>query len=320
MKSQFLLSVKEHMYARHYATKTIEAYSLWITKFIVYNGKTHPSKLNERHVEAFLTHLSVDKKVAAKTQALALNAVSFLYREYFRTPLSLELKFQKSTLDRKLPIVLTKQEVRCFLSQLDPRYKLPIMLLYGSGLRVMECVRLRVQDIDYDYNALRIWQGKGGKNKVVTLASEVIPLLKDQQKLALKYFTKDLNFPGYTGVYVSPSFQRKYPQARLDFHWHYLFPSHRLAVDPYTGEVRRHHINETSIQRAVKRAAKDAGIQKAVTCHTLRHCFATHLLESGADIRTVQEQLGHSDVKTTQIYTHVIKRGGSGVISPLSNL
>lgn len=320
MKSQFLLSVKEHMYARHYATKTIEAYSLWITKFIVYNGKTHPSKLNERHVEAFLTHLAVDKKVAAKTQALALNAVSFLYREYFRTPLSLELKFHKSTLDRKLPIVLTKQEVRRFLSQLDPRYKLPIMLLYGSGLRVMECVRLRVQDIDYDYNALRIWQGKGGKNRVVTLASEVIPLLKDQQKLALKYFTKDLNFPGYTGVYVSPSFQRKYPQARLDFHWHYLFPSHRLAADPYTGEVRRHHISETSIQRAVKRAAKDAGIQKAVTCHTLRHSFATHLLESGADIRTVQEQLGHSDVKTTQIYTHVIERGGSGVISPLSNL
>lgn len=320
MKSQFLLSVKEHMIARHYAPKTIQAYLLWITKFILFNDKAHPSKLNESHVEAFLTHLAVDSKVAAKTQALALNSISFLYREYFRTPLSVEMKFQKSQLDRKLPVVLTKEEMRRFLMHIDPRYKLHIMLLYGSGLRVMECVRLRVQDIDYDYKALRVWQGKGGKNRVVTLASEAISLLKEQQGIALSYYKKDINSPGYAGVHIRPSLQRKYPEAELDFNWHFLFPSHRLSVDPNTGELKRHHINETSLQRAVKRSAKEAGITKAVTCHTLRHSFATHLLESGADIRTVQEQLGHSDVKTTQIYTHVIERGGGGVKSPLSNL
>tara|TARA_Y100001956_G_C4100636_1_gene177485 strand:+ start:343 stop:1305 length:963 start_codon:yes stop_codon:yes gene_type:complete len=320
MKSQFLLSVKEHMRARHYAPKTIEAYLLWITKYIIFNDRTHPSKLDERHVEAFLTHLAVDCKVAAKTQSLALNAVGFLYREYFRTPLSVEMKFQKSLLDRKLPVVLTKHEMRRFLLHLDPRYKLQIMLLYGSGLRVMECVRMRVQDIDYDYKALRIWQGKGGKNRVVTLAEEVIPLLKQQQAIAFSYYKKDINSPGYAGTYMRPSLQRKYPEAEMDFNWHFLFPSLRLSADPDTGEIRRHHINETSIQRAVKRSAKEAGIAKSVTCHTLRHSFATHLLESGADIRTVQEQLGHSDVKTTQIYTHVIERGGGGVKSPLSSL
>lgn len=179
MKSQFLLSVKEHMYARHYAPKTVKAYILWITKYIAFHSMQHPSKLDESHVEAFLTHLAVHDKVAAKTQALALNAISFLYREYFRAPLSMEMKFQKSLLDRKLPVVLTREELRQFLTHIDPRYKLHIMLLYGSGLRVMECVRLRVQDIDYHYNAVRIWQGKGGKNRVVTLAKEAVPLLKE---------------------------------------------------------------------------------------------------------------------------------------------
>ncbi|WP_159737912.1 integron integrase [Vibrio atypicus] len=320
MKSQFLLSVKEHMHTRHYANKTIEAYLLWITKFITFNDMKHPSTLSERHVEAYLTHLAVQEKVAAKTQSLALNAISFLYREYFRTPLSVEMTFQKSLLDKKLPVVLTKDETRRFIAHIDPRYKLHIMLLYGSGLRVMECVRLRVQDIDYDYKAIRVWQGKGGKNRVVTLAQEAIPLLKEQEALALRYYNKDMNSPGYAGVSISPSLQKKYPEAELDFNWHFLFPSLRLSADPNTGEIRRHHVNETALQRAVKRSAKDAGITKNVTCHTLRHSFATHLLESGADIRTVQEQLGHSDVKTTQIYTHVIERGGGGVRSPLSNL
>lgn len=220
------------MYARHYSAKTIEAYLLWITKYIVFNGKVHPSKLNEQHVEDFLTYLAV------------------------------EMKFQKSSLDRKLPIVLTKQEVRRFFNQLDPRYRLPIMLLYGSGLRVMECVRLRVQDIDFDYKALRVWQGKGGKNRIVTLAVEAIPLLREQQSLALRYYKKDIHSAGYAGVHISPSLQRKFPQAELDFNWHFLFPSHRLTADPYSGELRRHHINATSIQRAVKRTAIEAGIKK----------------------------------------------------------
>lgn len=320
MKSQFLLSVKDHMQTRYYASKTIEAYLTWIKKFILFHGMKHPSKLNAKHVEQFLTHLAINEAVAAKTQALALSAISFLYREYLRTPLSLEMKFQKSLIDRKLPVVLTKQEMRRFIEHIDPKYKLHIMLLYGSGLRVLECVRLRIQDIDYHYNAVRIWQSKGGKNRVVTLAKETLSLLKEQESLAQRYYQKDLNSPGYGGVYIASSLKRKYHGAEFDFNWHYLFPSLRLSVDPRTGLLRRHHINESALQRAVKRSAKDAGITKNVTCHTLRHSFATHLLENGADIRTIQEQLGHTDVKTTQIYTHVIERGGNGVVSPLSNL
>lgn len=308
------------MLARHYAAKTIEAYLHWIRKFIRFHDNTHPSKLGKDDVESFLSHLAISEKVAAKTQALALCAIQFLYKEYFRTPLSIELKFQKSLLDRRLPVVLTQNEIRRFIQHSDPRYQLHIILLYGSGLRVMECVRLRVQDIDYHYNAVRVWQGKGGKNRVVTLAKEAVPLLKAQEALALRYYQKDLNASGYGGVSIRPSLQRKYPGAEFDFNWHYLFPSHQLSIDPTSNMSRRHHINETALQRAVKRTAKEAGIEKAVTCHTLRHSFATHLLESGADIRTVQEQLGHSDVRTTQIYTHVIERGGNGVISPFSRL
>lgn len=320
MKSQFILSIQEHMLARHYATKTVDAYLFWVRKYIRFHSNTHPAKLGSGEVEAFLTHLATKERVAAKTQALALSALHFLYKEYLRTPLSVDLKFQKSMLDQKLPVVLTQDETRRFIQQIDPKYQLQIMLLYGSGLRVMECVRLRIQDIDYHYNAVRVWQGKGGKNRVVTLAKETIPLLKEQEALALRYYKKDLNYAGYSGVSIKSSLQRKYPGAELDFHWHYLFPSHQLSLDPRTNQFRRHHINETVLQRAVKRTAKDAGIEKVVTCHTLRHSFATHLLESGADIRTVQEQLGHADVRTTQIYTHVLERGGHGVISPLSRL
>ncbi|YCO04870.1 integron integrase [Vibrio sp. VNB-15] len=320
MKSQFLLSVKEHMIARHYAKKTIESYTFWIKRFIIFHQLAHPSKLAEDDVERFLSHLAIDEKVAVKTQALALNAISFLYREYFRMPLSLDMRFQKSLTEKKLPVVLTRDEVRRFVQHIDPKYKLHIQLLYGSGLRVMECLRLRIQDIDYDYGAIRVWQGKGGKNRTVTLAKELHEPLKAQVNLARDYYQKDRHVGGYAGVYISDGLRRKYPGAELDFNWHFLFPSTKLSPDKDTGELRRHHINESAIQRAVKRSAKDADIDKTVTCHTLRHSFATHLLESGADIRTVQEQLGHSDVKTTQIYTHVIERGAGGVLSPLSNL
>lgn len=230
------------------------------------------------------------------------------------------MRFQKSLTEKKLPVVLTRDEVRRFVQHIDPKYKLHIQLLYGSGLRIMECLRLRIQDIDYDYGALRVWQGKGGKNRTVTLAKELHEPLKAQVSLARDYYQKDRHMSGYAGVYISDGLRRKYPGAELDFNWHFLFPSTKLSVDDDTGEFRRHHINESAIQRAVKRAAKDAGIEKSVTCHTLRHSFATHLLESGADIRTVQEQLGHTDVKTTQIYTHVIERGAGGVLSPLSSL
>ncbi|WP_117232390.1 integron integrase [Vibrio maerlii] len=320
MKSQFLLSIKDYMFTRHYASKTVEAYLCWIKKFIVFSNMQHPRNLNAADVELFLTHLAVNEKVAAKTQALALNSINFLYRDYFKSPLEPALKFKKSIVDRKLPVVLTKAETKRFIDHIDPRFKLHIQLLYGSGLRLMECVRLRIHDIDFDYGAVRVWQGKGGKNRTVTLATELHPLILEQQSLAKRYFDKDMKTPGYAGVWMKNALSRKYSEAPFDFNWHYLFPSQKLSVDPETGFTRRHHINESALQRAVRKSAADAEIKKNVTCHTLRHSFATHLLESGADIRTVQEQLGHSDIKTTQIYTHVLDRGASGVRSPLSNL
>ncbi|WP_428776090.1 integron integrase [Vibrio sp.] len=320
MKSQFLLSVKDYMHSRYYAGKTIESYLFWIKRYIAFHQMQHPAKLADKEVEEFLTYLAIDLKVAAKTQALALNALKLLYNGFLEQPVSIELKFKRSIIDKKLPVVLTQEEIKTFFQFIDPRYKLHVSLLYGSGLRLMECVRLRVQDIDFDYGALRIWQGKGGKNRTVTLAKELHQMLIEQKNLARRYYEKDMQTQGYAGVWIKESLIRKYPGAELKFRWHYLFPSQKLTIDPETNLLRRHHINEAALQRAVKRAAREAKIDKHVTCHTLRHSFATHLLETGADIRTVQEQLGHSDVRTTQIYTHVLDRGASGVLSPLSRL
>ncbi len=301
MKSQFLLYVKEYMSTRHYAQKTIEAYIHWITRYIVFHNKRHPRTMGTEEVERFLTHLVIENNVAAKTQALALNALKFLYSEIIHEPINSDMKFKKSQLERKLPVVLTNEEIRRFFQHVEPRYQLPIKLLYGSGLRLMECVRLRIQDIDFNYGALRIIQGKGGKNRTVTLAKELHPQLKEQINIAKRYYDKDMHTKGYCGVWLPHALAVKYPTAPFEFHWHYLFPSNIVSIDENTGGSRRHHINETALQRSVKKSATLAEIQKHVTCHTLRHSFATHLLERGSDIRTVQEQLGHSDVKTTQI-------------------
>ncbi|HAS63607.1 MAG TPA: integron integrase [Vibrio sp.] len=320
MKSQFLLSFKEYMQQRYYAKKTIESYMIWVSRYIQYHDMQHPIKLGTSDVEQFLTHLAVEHRVAVKTQALALNAILFLYRDYLQVKVEPDMRFQKSLKHSKLPLVLTKTEMRHFIDHIDPRYQLQSMLLYGSGLRLMECIRLRIQDIDFDYGAIRVWEGKGGKNRTVTLAKELHPLIREQISLTQRYYQKDMQTKGYGGVYIPQSRTAKYPNAQYEFRWHFLFPSHRLSKDPHSELLKRHHMAETVIQRSVKKTAKEAGIDKNVTCHTLRHSFATHLLESGADIRTVQEQLGHSDVRTTQIYTHVIDRGASGVLSPLSSL
>lgn len=320
MNSLFLSYIKEQMWTKRYAKRTIESYLYWIKAFIIFNGKRHPNTCHDKEVEAFLSHLSNVMNVAPKTQALALNAISFMYKYILKNELTLELNFNKSHIQQKLPVVLTKQEISALLPQINANHSLICQLMYGSGLRLMEAVRLRVQDIDFDYFTVRVWQGKGAKNRCVTLAKELIPLLEKQIKAVELLFQLDNNMPNYQGVYLPFALSKKYPTARKELGWHYLFPSKRLSIDPEVDALRRHHINETAIRKSVKQAAKLANIEKNVTCHTLRHSFATHLLQRGADIRTVQEQLGHSDLRTTQIYTHVIEHGANGVRSPLSDL
>lgn len=320
MSSQFLSDIKSQMWTKRYAKRTIDTYLYWIKAFINFNNKSHPENSHDNEVEKFLSYLSNTMNVAPKTQALALNALVFLYKEIINKPLTLELNFNRSHIQTKLPTVLTQDEIIQFLSALDAKHALACKLMYGSGLRLMEVVRLRVQDIDFDFCSIQIWNGKGGKHRRVTLAKELIEPLKNKIAAAKSYFLQDISNKHYQGVWMPYALRRKYVNAEKSFNWHYIFPSNRLSVDPESSLLRRHHIHETILRKTVKNAATHAKINKNVTCHTLRHSFATHLLQRGADIRTVQEQLGHSDVKTTQIYTHVIERGASGVKSPLSDL
>lgn len=320
MKSKFLIEVYEKMQLKRYAKRTIESYIYWIKAFIIFNKKKHPKYCHDKEVEAFLSYLSNSKNVAPKTQALALNAVSFLYKEILNNALTLELNFNRSHIQTKFPTVLTAIEVKDLLTLVNANHLLQCQLMYGSGLRLMEVSRLRIQDIDFNYLSINIWNGKGGKNRCVTLAKELVPALKVQIKYAASIFKQDNRHPDYAGVWLPFALSRKYPSASGMLNWHYLFPSSRLTLDPESNLLRRQHINETVLRKSVKQAAKEANIEKNVTCHTLRHSFATHLLQRGADIRTVQEQLGHSDLRTTQIYTHVLEHGANGVRSPLSDI
>lgn len=319
-KSMFMQMVVDHMRQRRYAKRTIEHYCRWIVSFIRFNKNKHPAELGDGEVELFLSHLVTVKNVAPATQTSALNALVFLYRDILGSPLSLQLNFVNSHRQAKLPVVLTQDEVALLFTKLPANFKLPVSLLYGSGLRLMEAVRLRVKDIDFDYNAIRIWDGKGGKHRVVTLAMELKPSLKRQINVVENYLLADIDNPDFDGVYLPYRLRVKYKNASKELGWQYLFASSRLSIDPENGAVRRHHIDESGIQKAIRSTSAKCGINKKVTPHTLRHSFATHLLQSGADIRTVQTQLGHSDVKTTQIYTHVLQQGAQGVISPLSRV
>lgn len=319
-KSPFLSRIYDEMMRRRYAKRTIETYLHWIKGYIVFHNKQHPSLLGDADVEAYLDHLVLSRNVAGATQALVLNALSFLYKEILRTPLSAELKFVKSQKPRKLPVVLTRTEMGTLLAHINNRYYLPAALMYGSGLRLMEAVRLRVQDIDFDYCCVRVWNGKGGKHRTVTLAPELKKNLHTQIQQVENLLSRDLTNPTYDGVWLPHALRRKYISANKSLNWQYLFPSDRLSSDPENAMTRRHHIDESGLQKAIKASAQKAGIRKPVSAHTLRHSFATHLLASGADIRTVQDQLGHTDIKTTQIYTHVLQMGGNAVRSPLSTL
>ncbi len=320
MDSPFLSLITEQMQMKRYAKRTIQSYLYWIKAFINFNNKQHPLKCHDTQVEQFLSYLANQRRVAPKTQALALNSLVYLYKEVLQKPLTLELNFNRTHVQPKLPVVLTTKEVAKLIIHLPAAASLPSKLLYGSGLRLMEAMRLRIRDVDFDYLSLQIWFGKGGKHRRVTLAQELIQPLRDQINYAKNFYQQDLGNESYQGVWLPYALEKKYPNAAKDFLWHYLFPSSRLSIDPLSKKLRRHHIHESSIQKGVRQTAKKLEIPKHVTCHTLRHSFATHLLQRGADIRTVQEQLGHSDLRTTQIYTHVIEHGANGVRSPLSDL
>ncbi len=318
--SPYLNFIADYMLTRQYSLRTVQTYIKWIASFINFHGKRHPVSMGDNEVTQYLEHLVLDQNVAPKTQATALNSLVFLYKHIVKNELSPNLNFAKAKRQQKLPVVMTQDEVRLLMAQLSKRYYLVAGLMYGSGLRVMETVQLRVQDIDFDYNCIRVWNGKGKKHRVVTLARELIPLLRNQIMQVDEYLQLDLKNEQYAGVWLPNALAKKYPSAPKQLAWQFLFPSYKLSADPETGEIRRHHFHHTCVRKAVKIAAQKAKLTKVITPHTLRHSFATHLLQSGADIRTVQAQLGHSDVTTTQIYTHVLQQGANGVISPFSKL
>lgn len=318
-RSPLLDEVRSAIRVRHYSIRTEQTYVGWIVRFIRFHDCRHPKEMGEAEVAAFLSALAVKHEVSASTQNQALNALLFLYGAVLERPLGDVRGVVRAKRAQRLPVVLTPEEVGSLLHSIDGAHWLPACLMYGSGLRLMETVRLRVKDLDFDHRAILVCDGKGRKDRVVTLPDEVIVPLKGQLEAVKLVHAKDLG-DGFGEVTLPHALARKYPAAGRQSAWQYVFPARRRSIDPRSGCERRHHVDESAVQKAVKNAVRKAKIEKPASCHTLRHSFATHLLECGMDIRTVQEQLGHKDVRTTQIYTHVLNRGGSAPVSPLASV
>jgi len=314
---RLLDQVRSKLRYMQYSLRTEQTYTLWIKRFILFNNKRHPNEMGKDEIEAFLTYLAVKREVSPATQNLALNAIVFLYRHVLEKDFPFLGDFTRSKKPPKLPVVLSAGEITKLLSKIDnPKYQLMLSLIYGTGMRLMECVRLRVKDVDFELNEVVVRNGKGNKDRRTVLPKKLIPLLQNQLEVVGALHKQDLN-NGTDPVYMPYALARKYKAEARKLSWQYFFPSHKLSKDPRSRAYRRHHIDEKGLQRAMKQALYKTDINKPATPHTLRHSFATHLLEKGYDIRTVQELLGHSDVQTTQIYTHVLNRGGQGVLSPI---
>ena len=313
---KLLDQVRDRIRVKHYSIRTETQYVQWVRRFILFHGKKHPRDMGAPEVEAFLTHLAVEGNVAAATQNQALSALLFLYKEVLAIDLPWLKDVTRAKRPQRMPVVLTRDETRAVLDRMAGVYGLMARLLYGTGMRLMECVRLRVKDVDFARREILVRDGKGAKDRVTMLPDSVVGALQDhlQQRRAL--FDDDRQ-KGKATVYMPDALERKYPNAPTEWGWQYIFPSGSYSTDPRSGAERRHHLDEKLLQRAMKRAVQASGLVKPATPHTLRHSFATHLLEAGYDIRTVQELLGHSDVSTTMIYTHVLNKGGRGVTSPL---
>lgn len=313
---RLLDQVRERLRVKHYAIRTETSYVDWIRRFILFHNKRHPKDMAAAEVEQYLTHLAVNRQVSASTQNQALAALLFLYKEVLRIELPWLDGVTRAKPSQHLPVVLSREEVHRLLLHVRGVEQLVLQLLYGTGMRLMEAVRLRIKDVDFERREILIRDGKGSKDRVTVLPQKLIEALQAQKHVALSLAQGDRE-ANVAGVFLPFALARKYPKADTEPGWQYFFPADSHSVDPRTGVTRRHHLDEKRIQRAMKSAVRTIGLSKPATPHTFRHSFATHLLERGYDIRTVQELLGHKDVKTTQIYTHVLNRGGLAVVSPL---
>lgn len=313
---RLLDDVRGRLRFKRYSLRTEQTYVGWIRRFILANGKRHPREMGAAEVERFLSDLAVRRDVAASTQNQALSALLFLYRDVLGIELPWMENVVRAKRPRRLPVVLSQEEVRRLLAAMDGRPWLLASLLYGTGMRLMECLRLRVKDVDFARDEITIRDGKGGKDRRTMLPRSLVEPLQHEIERARCLHRQDLS-DGYGATRLPHALARKYPRAAREFAWQFVFPSICRSLDPLDGTERRHHFDDAMLARALKRARSRANIQKPISAHTLRHSFATHLIESGYDIRTVQELLGHKDVSTTQIYTHVLNRGGRGVVSPL---
>lgn len=311
--------VRDALRRKHYSYRTEKTYLHWIRRFIYFHEKRHPREMAEPEVAAFLTHLAVERSVSASTQNQALNAILFLYKQVLNREIGLVHGVVRAKRPERLPVVLTREEVHAVLSRLKGREGLMAGLMYGAGLRVMECLRLRIKDVDFGMNQIIVRDGKGQKDRTTPLPAALIPALRQQLAEVQRLRTADLA-DGYGEVSLPFALDRKYPTASRELAWWYVFPASHRSRDPKSGRIKRHHLDDSVIQRAVKQAIRSTGIAKPASCHSFRHSFATHLLASGQDIRTIQELLGHSDVSTTMIYTHVLGKGARGVSSPLDTL
>ncbi len=315
-KPRLLDQVANVVSVRHLSKNTGEAYVHWIKQYILFFNKRHPGEMNEAHIQAFLSYLANERNVSASTQNQAFNALLFLYRHVLNKKLGRISQYARAKRPERLPVVFTYTEAMQVIRHLNGVYRLQANILYGAGLRLIECVRLRVHDIDFEYKQITVREAKGEKQRVTILPASIVPELRSHLRTVHSVFERDRS-AGFAEVSLPYALERKYPHAAREWGWQYLFPSSNRSTDPRSHRLRRHHTDESSLQRAVKEAIIRSGVTKHASCHTFRHSFATHLLENGYDIRTVQELLGHKDVRTTMIYTHVVNKGALAVRSPL---
>lgn len=315
-QKKILDQIRDIIRIKHYSIRTEKTYVDWAKRFILFHNKIHPAKMGEKEINAYLTFLASKAKVSASTQNQALNALIFMYHEVLKKDIGDIGHFYRAKKPVRVPVVLTKEEIANLFNYLDGEKRVMAGLLYGSGLRLMECVRLRIKDIDFSYNQVIVHDGKGNKDRTTLLPQRFNEQLKLQMKKVAIQHQQDLA-DGFGEVYLPYALDKKYKNAAKAIGWQYIFPAQNRSADPRSGKVRRHHISEDILQRAIKGAVYKAGIIKPASCHTLRHSFATHLLENNYDIRTVQELLGHKDVRTTMIYTHVLQKGAMAVKSPI---